>query len=267
VVGAACLTGAGTLPRMSPNPLNRSTDTDGAARPQRPSTVDKAVYALIARCVFSVLSALTAYGARPEISDALAKANRSKNWTSDQLRSNVDSYLRDTVITVLILAVLVLVIAKLLRDGRNWARWLYVVFAVLLTGDVQHVLGFIQYDNLLLRLTNGLTGVAAVAALVLMFLPQSNAYLRPAGGSGGLLGSLLGPRPPRVRPADDSTSGAPTVAEPTAVRLTKPATKPATKPVIKPAGNADPPEAPSNGKPAEASRRPPRAKSRKQPSE
>ena len=140
------------------------------------------MYALIVRCVFSVLSALAAYGARPELTDVLAKANRSKNWTADQLRHAVDSYLRDTVITVLLLSVMVLVMAKFLRDGKNWARWLYVVFAILLTGDVQHVLGFVQYHNVLLRLTSGLTGLAALAALVLMFLPASNAYLRPADG-------------------------------------------------------------------------------------
>src|SRR6185437_3418338 len=164
----------------------------------RPATVDYAVYALIVRCVFSVLSGFAAYGARPELTDALAKANRSKNWTSDQLRHNVDSYLRDTVITVLLLAVMVLVMAKFLRDGKNWARWLYVVFAILLTGDVQHVLGFVQYHDVLLRLTSGLTGLAAVAALVLMFLPASNAYLRPAEGRPSLFGSMFGPRTARA---------------------------------------------------------------------
>src|SRR6185503_19092863 len=107
-------------------------------------------------------------------------------------------YLRDTVITVLLLAVMVLVMAKFLRDGKNWARWLYVVFAILLTGDVQHVLGFVQYHNVLLRLTSGLTGLAAVAALVLMFLPASNAYLRPADGRAGLFGSMFGPRTTRA---------------------------------------------------------------------
>ena len=191
---------------MSPNLLNRSGDAEHS---RRPATVDYAVYALIVRCVFSVLSALAAYGARPEITDAIAKANRSKNWTADQLHNTVDSYLRDTVITTLLLSVMVLVMAKFLRDGKNWARWLYVVFAILLTGDVQHVLGFVQYHNVLLRLTSGITGLAALAALVLMFLPASNAYLRPAEGRAGMFGSIFGSRTPgRGRSAE------PVVAEP-----------------------------------------------------
>ena len=184
--------------------------------PQRPVTVDYAVYALIARCVFSVLSALAAYGARPELSDALAKANRSKNWTPDQLRHNLDSYLRDNLVTVLILSAMVLVMAKLLRDGRSWVRWLYLVFALLLTGDLQHVLGFVQYHDVLMRLTTGLTGLAAVAALVLMFLPASNGYLRPAAPAGGMFGSLFGQRSSRVRPAADPVTADPVTAEPVA---------------------------------------------------
>lgn len=213
--------------------LNQS----GAAR-TRPVTIDYAVYALVARCAFSVLSALAAFGARPELSDALAKANRSKNWTADQLRHNLDSYLRDTLITVLIMSVMVLVMAKFLRDGRGWARWLYLIFAVLLTGDLQHILGFVQYHDVLLRLTSGLTGLAALTALVLMFLPASNAYLRPASPAGGFFGSLFGSRAARADSAaeDPAFDSAPPAVE---------------QPVV-----VDAP-------PAVTSRRPPRAKSRK----
>ncbi|HET6209849.1 MAG TPA: hypothetical protein VFD94_05680 [Jatrophihabitans sp.] len=256
---------------MSPNPSNRSVETGAAERPQRPVTVDYAVYALIARCVFAVLSALAGYGARPEISDLLAKANRSKNWTPEQLRHAVDSYLRDTLISVLLLVVMVLVMAKFLRDGRNWARWLYLVFAILLTGDLQHVLGFFQYHNVLLRLTTGLTGLAALAALVLMFLPASNNFLRPAAGGGGLFGSMFGPRTARAtaRPAGapGPVNGEP--VESPAVQLTKPArpsassrlADPVADPAAQQAGSSAPSAGPSTG------RRPPRAKSRRQPTE
>jgi len=270
---------------MSPNLLRRS---ENAERSARPVTVDYAVYALIVRCVFSVLSALAAYGARPELSDALAKANKSKNWTADQLRHATDSYLRDTLITVLLLAVMVLVMAKFLRDGKNWARWLYVVFAILLTGDVQHLLGFLQYHNVLLRLTSGCTGLAAVAALVFMFMPASNAYFRPAGGSGGLFGSMFGPRTtrPAARPDEpvvpiEAGSVAPSEAEPAVdptpvvdptsagdltplVNLTK-----ADRPVSsgQPVGTANRPASGSSAAEPPATRRPPRAKSRRQPTE
>jgi CBS domain containing-hemolysin-like protein len=243
---------------MSPNLLNRSAD---AEQSRRPATVDYAVYALIVRCVFSVLSALAAYGARPELTDAIAKANRSKNWTADQLRHNVDSYLRETVITVLLLSVMVLVMAKFLRDGKNWARWLYVAFAILLTGDVQHVLGIVQYHNLLLRLASGVTGLAALAALVLMFLPASNQYLRPTDGRAGMFGSILGARTSRPAARADE----PAAAEP-AVDLTK-ADQPAPgSSTVEPVGSSEP--AVSAGQPTgSANRRTPRAKSRRQPTE
>ncbi|HEX4729468.1 MAG TPA: hypothetical protein VH298_16790 [Jatrophihabitans sp.] len=250
---------------MSPNLLNRSGDVEQS---RRPATVDYAVYALIVRCVFSVLSALVAYGARPEITDAIAKANSNKNWTADQLRHNVDSTLRATVITALLVSVMVLVMAKFLRDGKNWARWLYVVFAILVARDVQQVLGLVQYHNVLLRLTSGLTGLAALAALVLMFLPASNAYLRPADGRSGLFGSMFGPRSTRTarQPepvAPTETAEPPEAAEPAdagpAVDLAK-----TDRPVAtgQPVGSRT---RPAVGPPA--TRRPPRAKSRRQPTE
>lgn len=269
---------------MSPNLLNRSGDADSSAR--RPATIDYAVYALIVRCVFAVLSALAAYGARPELTDAIAKANRSKNWTAEQLHNTVDSYLRDTVITALLLSVMVLVMAKFLRDGKNWARWLYVVFAILLTGDVQHVLGFFQYHAVLLRLTTGITGLAALAALVLMFLPASNGYLRPADGRPGMFGSMFGPRPARTARSNEPAAGEP------AVNLSKddlpaPVEPVPAKAVSDEAVSAEsvpaesvPAESVTAGEPVAASqpasravagppasRRTPRAKSRRQPTE
>jgi hypothetical protein len=258
---------------MSQNQLNQPADA-AAARPKRPVTVDYAVYALVARCVFSVLSALVAYGARPELSDALATANRDKNWTPDQLRHNLDDYLRATLITVLIMAFMVLVMAKFLRDGRSWARWLYLAFAVLLTGDIQHVLGFVQYHDVLLRLTTGLTGLAAVAALVLMFLPASNSYLRPARPAGGMFGSLFGPRSPRDRPAGDPvTEPEPPAAGPPAAVDNAPAAvdnAPAAVDDLPAAVDNVPAEVPGTQATAGSTptaRRQPRAKSRRQPAE
>jgi hypothetical protein len=264
MAGAAGLSSAGTLPRMSPKLLNRSGD---AGPSRRPAAVDYAVYALIVRCVFSVLSAVAAYGARPEITDAIAKTSRSKNWTADQLRHTVDSTLRATVITALLVAVMVLVMAKYLRDGKNWARWLYAAFAILVARDVQQVLGFVQYHNVLLRLTSGFTGLAALAALVLMFLPASNGFFRPANGRPGLFGSMFGPRPARL----NESTGAETRVELTkadpAVSTAQPADSAA-----QPVGSAGQPvgsTAQSSGSAARppASRRPPRAKSRRQPTE
>lgn len=95
------------------------------------------------------------------------------------------------VLTLLYIG-LVLLIAKYIRDGRNWARWLYVFIAFLVAGDVLRVAGFFTGDNLLFRLLSGLTGVAATVAVVLLFLPSSSAYFRPAAGSARPLFGGLG---------------------------------------------------------------------------
>ncbi|MGK3862477.1 hypothetical protein, partial [Enterococcus faecium] len=69
--------------------------------------------------------------------------------------------------------------------------------------------GFFDYHNFAVRTLTGLTGVAAVAALVLMFLPRSSAFFRPAGAtSGGLLGGMFGPRS-RAAQAPPSGAAAP----------------------------------------------------------
>ena len=145
-----------------------------------------------------------------------------------------------------------------------------MVFAILLTGDVQHVLGFVQYHNVLLRLTSGLTGLAAVAALVLMFLPASNAYLRPPDGRAGLFGSMFGPRTARAVAQSNEPAAA---AEPELLAEPAGSTEPGdaapavdlTKADLSTGQPAVSTNRPADGPPV--TRRPPRAKSRRQPTE
>jgi ABC-type Fe3+ transport system permease subunit len=91
----------------------------------RPRLVDLAVLALLARCVFSVAAALAYYGDRAEITRQFATTYKSKNWTPDVLRHNVDTFLRSSVILALVMSVLVILLAALVRRGRNFARWAY----------------------------------------------------------------------------------------------------------------------------------------------
>ena len=162
--------------------------------PSRPPVVDYAVYALIARCVFSLGAAFALYGARNEVTRTLADANKDKHWSAADLHDKVDAALKANLITTLVMIVLVAVIARFVWSGRNWARWLYLFFAILITRDIFQVFGFLQYDDFLTRVLTGLVGLSSIAALALLFLPASNAFFRPAGGGGGLLGSMLGAR-------------------------------------------------------------------------
>jgi hypothetical protein len=184
--------------------------------PARPPIVDYAVIALILRCICSVGAALALYGARGEVSQSLADANKDKNWSAETLRHNVDAALRANLITTLVMVVLVAIVIKFIRDGRSWARWLYLAFAVLITRDIFQVLGFFQYDHLLTRVLTGLVGLSSIAALALLFLPEASAYFRPVNGSAGLLGNMFRPRIPTAanRPGGQAE---PRDAQPTAL--------------------------------------------------
>src|SRR3954451_4842403 len=168
--------------------------TAEVSAPSRPSVVDYAVYALIARCVFSLGAAIALYGARNEVNRTLADANKDKHWSAADLHDKVDAALKENLITTLVMIVLVDTIAWFIRSRRNWARWIYLFFAILITRDIFQVFGFLQYDDFLTRVLTGLVGLSSIAALALLFLPASNAFFRPAGSSGGLLGSMLGAR-------------------------------------------------------------------------
>jgi len=212
-----------------------------AARPARPDTVRYAIYALAVRCVFGVLSALSLYSARGEERQSFADANKGKNWSEATLNHNLDVALRNNVFQSVIMVALIGLLMKLLWDGRGWARWIYLVLAVLITHDLFSVFGFFGYHAVLARLTTGLTGLAAIAAIVLLFLPASNAYFRPAGGSTpglfGLLGgsrSAPGGRAPLGRGARSGSSAAP--ADPVQPAAGTARTEPTTGPPPRPSG-------------------------------
>jgi hypothetical protein len=173
-----------------------STGSTEADAPGRPALVDYAIYALIGRCVFSFGEAFALHGARGEVSRSLADANKDKHWSAATLNHNVDLFLRGKLINAAVTLLVIAILIKFLREGRNWARWLYLAFAILAAGDLFSVLGFFQYHDFLARMLTGLVGLCSIAALVLLFLPDSNEYFRPAGAGGGLLGSMFRPRGP-----------------------------------------------------------------------
>ena len=164
--------------------MSANTTRTAVNAPSRPPVVDYAIFALIARCVFSLGAAFALYGARGEVTRSLADANKDKHWSAATLHHNVDAGLRANLISTAVMIVMVLIIVKFIRDGRNWARLLYIAFAVLVTRDVFGVLGFFSYHNFLVRTLTGLVGLSSIAAIVLLVLPESNAYFRPAGASG-----------------------------------------------------------------------------------
>jgi hypothetical protein len=194
----------------------------GVPRAGRPRTVELALGAILLRCVLALAAAFALFGAKAELRRNAATLH--PEWSAATLAEKVDSELRSNVVLTLAYIGLVLLIAKYIRDGRNWARWLYTFVAFLVAGDVFRLTGFFSSDNLLFRLLSGFTGLASVAAIVLLFTPPSSAYFRPAGAPSSPLGALFGGRPslaPRDATARTTEPAAGSVAEP--VSLTKPA--------------------------------------------
>jgi hypothetical protein len=223
----------------------------GPKRADRPRNVDLALGAVLVRCVLALAAAFALFGAKAELRRNAATLH--PEWSAATLADKVDSELRSNVVLTVVYIGLVLLIAKYIRDGRNWARWVYAFVAFLVAGDVFRVAGFFSGDNLLFRLLSGLTGLASIVAIALLFLPSSAAYFRPAGASGSPLGALFGGRA--------AMAAARSAADRTAARAPEPAVEPAVEPVslTKASGER------AARAPATRTKRPaPRAKSRKQ---
>jgi hypothetical protein len=249
---------------------NLTPESDsGAPRVARPRSVDLALGAIVLRCVLALASAFALFGAKDELRRNAAELR--PQWSPATVSERVDSQLRSNLLLTVVFIGLVLLIAKFIRDGRNWARWLYAVVAFLIAGDVLRVTGFFTGDNLLFRLLSGFTGVAAIAAIVLLFSSSSTAYFRPAVGAGSvspLLTLFGGRRAAAANRGDASTAGSsrPTATVKGAAAKAAAAKGAAAEPVSldKPAKPAKP--APGQ-RPAGTNRPAPRAKSRKQTTE
>src|SRR5919107_1388776 len=121
-------------PHTAPDPES------GDERVARPRNVDLALGAILLRCVLALAAAFALFGAKDELRRNAATLH--PEWSAATLAERVDSELRSNVVLTLVYIGLVLLIAKYLRDGRNWARWLYFFVAFLVAGDVVRVAGF-----------------------------------------------------------------------------------------------------------------------------
>lgn len=237
---------------MTANTIPKSDS--GLQRPARPRSVDLALGAILLRCLLALAAAFALYGAKDEVRRNAAQLH--PEWSPATLAERVDGELRSNVWLTVIYIGLVLLIAKFIRDGRNWARWLYAFVAFLVAGDVLRVTGFFTGDNLLFRLLSGFTGVAAVVAIVFLFSPASSAYFRPAAGSGSgsPFRTLFGGRAAAAAARNDASR--PDAGQQAGTTAAEPVS------LIKSAAKRSPSRRPNGSK-----RPVPRAKSRKQAAE
>jgi hypothetical protein len=149
----------------------------------RPRTVDLGLYAVLARCVLGLLSAVALYAARPRIISDFRSSEPT--WSDAKLHHEASSYLRGNLLVAIAFVVMVLLVAKFIRDGRNWARWFYALISVFPTSDIFKVAVFGQSVPFLFKITTGLTGVAAIVAISFFFVRPSRPYFRKATVEGG----------------------------------------------------------------------------------
>ena len=176
------------------------TTESAAEKPVRPRTVDYALYAIAARCVFALLSAFAWYGERGQITKTGRKDNPT--WSDTTLHDRVSAAIRNNLIQTLIVVAMLLLLGKMIRDGRNWSRWVYTIASFFPLGDVFKVTGFFTSGHMLFKVTTGFTGLAAIVSIALLFVRPSIAYFKPAGpGRASPFAGFLKPRiPPGAQP-------------------------------------------------------------------
>jgi len=185
---------------LSTGTLRHVTTESAAEKPVRPRTVDYALYAIAARCVFSLISAFAWYGERDQINKTARKNNPT--WSDSMLHDRVSSAIRSNLIQTLIVVVILLLLGKMIRDGRGWSRWVYTIVSFFPLSDVFKVTGFFASGHLVFKLAYGFTGLAAIVSIALLFVRPSIAYFKPAGtGRVSPFTAFLKPRiPPAARP-------------------------------------------------------------------
>lgn len=210
---------------------NAPAEPAGDQATARPQTVYYALYFIAARCVLALAAAAAAFGARSEFTDSLRDDH--PDWSQAKLHDTVSSQLRDNVYATIIYILIVLVIAKFVWDGRNWSRWVLALVSLVLTGDIGRVTAFFASGNIGYRFLLGLTGLACVIAIVLLFVPRSAPFFRRQDAEPRGLASLFGPKQPSARAGAgagavtvDSTDEAPPAGPAVELPIEEPADEP-----------------------------------------
>jgi hypothetical protein len=175
----------------------------------------------------TVLAAIVLYGNRGFVRDTLIKNNNKlgrdgkksfkENYTLAQAHHDAGNVLLGGLITALIGAAILLLLAMMLVRARAMTRWILVGMATIIpiifqfnTGIFIQLLGGITLSDgpILYRLVMILAGLASLLVLVMLLMPETGRWMaanRPAPVAGRP--SLFGRRPPRAAgPGGGSTA-------------------------------------------------------------
>jgi hypothetical protein len=142
----------------------------GAAPREMPPTVNWASIALITQTVIGIIAILVTFARMDTIVDKIVADNASTD------RDAAHTAVVFISVVGLIISVLLLGLAMKIRAGRNWARIVAVVLAVL--GILGGLAQFSQPYGGAIAALDAVRLVLNVVILVLLLMPASNAYFK-----------------------------------------------------------------------------------------
>jgi hypothetical protein len=134
-----------------------------------PGTIVGAFWCYVASAVLGVVAVLLLFGQRPTLREAAQQAN-PRPVPPAQLDQEVQVILVTSVVIGVIIAALFVFFSFKLKAGRNWARIVLTIVAVLALLRIVASQGNATPLSLI-------GDLAAVAGAVLSYLPQSSAYI------------------------------------------------------------------------------------------
>jgi H+/Cl- antiporter ClcA len=153
-------------------PVGSSEDVP--ARPAPPTTVANAVWLMYARAALGLIGALAGYSTRDTLKDKIVAEHPEYD------KAKVDQVLNAALVLGIAIAVIIAVLYVLLaiqvRNGKNWARIVTLVLAAFGLLSFPAVLA--QIHTSLTILAGALGALLNLGILVLLLLPPSNAYFR-----------------------------------------------------------------------------------------
>ena len=214
--------------------LRGVSDTDAAPdRVSPPSKVTLAFGAIVANVALSVVNAVMLWAFSDYLRRQFVKANnklkdtdkhKDKNYTPKEVNHDLHTFLTGHLVQAVVFGLVMVLLAVNFRRGKGWARWITVgllVVPVLPTASVWQLAGLTGDSPGLVRAMSALIGLSAVAAVVLLLLPESARYFAAVRGGNadssgaarpapiGLRG-MFGPRPrPPVQPDAPAPAPAP----------------------------------------------------------
>jgi hypothetical protein len=147
---------------------------DAPARPAQPTTIVNAVWLMYARAALGLIGGVAGYSTRDTLKNKIvAEHPKYDNAKVDQV---LNASLVLGIAVGIIIAVLYVVLAIQIRNGKNWARIVTLVFAAFGLMSFPAVLA--QIHTSLTLLVGALGALLNLGILVLLLLPPSNAYFR-----------------------------------------------------------------------------------------